>query len=195
MFHFHFLLLSINRRYYTFGTILLFSEPAASRFLLTSLNPPSSMNAASEPRTTASVTKAPITPPITGDIPWPLLVLVDTPLLYVAQTPVETPHFVHHCSVVLMANLLMLVWKSFHEMAFELPPKSGYSVKSLVKLEEPLLNKNLTCRSSVEVGNPPDTSAVVKSSNAMELAKSGTPVKFVFALGRSARPKNERKVA
>jgi len=104
-------------------------------FLLTSLNPPTNMINASNPRITAKVTTAPITPPTAVEIPWLLPEfeleeedpdeLLELELAYAAQVPVTFPQVLHHSSVVLIANWLVLEANVVHGMDVSKPPKSG----------------------------------------------------------------------
>lgn len=111
--------------------------PALNLLLLTNLNPASNITNPSTPRTTASVTIAPMTPAtglLTPPPPPPPLVLPALPLfppeegdvsVEGAHTPVVLPHALHQSDCEPTANLFIPAVKSFQLSVKLCCPKSG----------------------------------------------------------------------
>jgi len=111
--------------------------PAPNLFLLTKRNPPSNMIRASNPRITANVTIAPITPATAFEIPpeeddcdeADVDADAEEEEVVEAQTPVEFPHIWHQVAWSPIANLFISSTNVGHEITVSDWPNSGYAVR------------------------------------------------------------------
>lgn len=139
--------------------------------MLTTRKPPNNKTSVANPRRTARLTIAPMTPAaalLIPPLPDPAADELEesVEVEVAAHAPVVSPQAEHQDALSPIANLFMLLTNVFHGREVADWPTSGYSVNGLYAAE-PLVNKNLTEIWSVDGYDDSVTVELVTSSNTM----------------------------